>query len=114
MDRSGAWRLSPAYDLAYSFNPSGDWTHEHQMSAAGKRDGFELEDLLRFADNSGLKKNPASRVIDQVGTAVRDWQRFAASAGVDEDRVRRIGVAHRLWSVLAGSRVRINPLRRVP
>lgn len=64
MDRSGAWRFSPAYDLAYSFNPSGDWTHEHQMSAAGERDGFDREDLLRFADNSGLKKNPASRVID--------------------------------------------------
>ena len=23
MDRSGAWRLSPAYDVAYSYNPSG-------------------------------------------------------------------------------------------
>ena len=84
------------------------------MSAAGERDGFDREDVLRFADNSELKKNPASRVIDQVGTAVRDWPRFAVSAGVDEDRVRRIGVAHRLRSVLAGSCVRINPLRRVP
>ena len=104
MDRGGAWRLSPAYDLAYSYNPSGEWTHEHQMSAAGKRDGFDREDLLRFADNSGLRKSSASRVLDQVATAVRDWPRFAASAGVDEDNARRIGIAHRLQSVMAGSR----------
>ena len=84
------------------------------MSAAGKRDGFDREDLLRFADNSGLKKSPASRVIDEVAAAVRDWPRFAASAGVDEDNTRRIGVAHRLRSVLPRSRARINPLRRVP
>jgi serine/threonine-protein kinase HipA len=37
MDRSGTWRLSPAYDVAYSYNPSGVWTRDHQMSLAGKR-----------------------------------------------------------------------------
>ena len=26
MDRSGQWALSPAYDLAYAYNPSGPWT----------------------------------------------------------------------------------------
>ena len=114
MDRSGAWRFSPAYDVAYSYNPTGRWTHEHQMSAAGKRDGFDREDLLRFADNSGLRKSSASRVIDQVATAVRDWPRFAESAGVDGNKARRIGSAHRLRSVMAGSRARINPLRRAP
>ena len=38
MDRRGVWRLSPAYDVAYAYNPAGTWTREHQMSVAGKRD----------------------------------------------------------------------------
>jgi serine/threonine protein kinase HipA of HipAB toxin-antitoxin module len=30
MDRSGQWSLSPAFDVAYAYNPSGDWTARHQ------------------------------------------------------------------------------------
>ena len=32
MDRSGAWRLAPAYDVAYSYNPSGQWTGDGRTS----------------------------------------------------------------------------------
>ena len=103
MDGLGTWRLAPAYDVAYAYNPSGNWTREHQMSAAGKRDGFELEDLLRFADNSGLKRNFANRILDEVATAVRAWPQFAGDAGVSENDTRRIGNAHRLQAVLARS-----------
>ncbi|MEM7315493.1 MAG: type II toxin-antitoxin system HipA family toxin, partial [Planctomycetota bacterium] len=49
MDRRGRWRLSPAYDVAYAYNPSGAWTGKHQMSINGRRDDFELEDLVALA-----------------------------------------------------------------
>ena len=55
MDRRGVWRLSPAYDVAYAYNPVGTSMREHQMSVAGKRDGFECADLERFAESSGLR-----------------------------------------------------------
>ena len=32
-----SWRLSPAYDVVYSYNPQGKWTKRHQMSINGKR-----------------------------------------------------------------------------
>ncbi|MGB5648546.1 MAG: HipA domain-containing protein, partial [Sedimenticolaceae bacterium] len=48
MDKQGQWRLSPAFDLAYSHNPSGAWTSRHQMSLNGKRDGVGVEDLVAF------------------------------------------------------------------
>ena len=95
MDRRGAWRLSPAYDVAYAYNSSGPWTGEHQMSAASKRDGFERADLQRFAESSGLRKAVAARVVHQVASAVGMWPRFAAEAGVEEQVVGRIGEAHR-------------------
>ncbi len=51
----GSWKLSPAYDIAYSYNPRGAWTRDHQMSLAGKRNDFSHEDLLTFGSNAGLK-----------------------------------------------------------
>ncbi len=96
MNRAGEWRLSPAYDVTYAYNPLGTWTGQHQMSLAGKRRGFERADLLRFADTSGLKMPRAARVIDQVLEAVADWPRFAAEAGVGKRDVQRIRKTHRL------------------
>ncbi len=96
MDRSGGWRLSPAYDVAYAYNPQGPWTREHQMSVGGKREGFERADLERFAESSGLRKTIAVGVVDQVVSAVAMWPRFAAEAGVEEQSLRRIGETHRV------------------
>ena len=96
MNRSGTWRLSPAYDVAYAYNPQGVWTGQHQMSMVGKRTNFERADLLRFAEISGLKIPTASRVIDRVLAAVGSWPRFAAEAGVEVRDARRIGRVHRL------------------
>ena len=96
MNRRGKWRLSPAYDVTYAYNRRGRWTDQHQMSMAGKRNGFERADLLRFADTSGLKIPRARRVIDRVLDAVADWPRFASEAGVEKRDVQRIRGAHRL------------------
>jgi serine/threonine-protein kinase HipA len=38
MNRKGEWRLSPAFDVNYAYNPAGPWTGQHQMSLNGKRD----------------------------------------------------------------------------
>ena len=96
MDRRGRWRLSPAYDVAYAYNADGPWTREHQMTLAGKRSGFERDDLVRFAIASGLKRPTARRVVEQVVDAVADWPRFAADAGVPAGDIRRIARMHRL------------------
>ncbi|MDE2721465.1 type II toxin-antitoxin system HipA family toxin [Candidatus Palauibacter polyketidifaciens] len=95
MSRSGMWRLSPAYDIAYAYNPQGRWTGRHQMSMAGKRDGFERADLLKFAETSGLRIPTAGRVVDQVLAAVGSWPRFASQAGVEERDAGRIAKTHR-------------------
>ena len=46
MNRQGNWRLSPAFDISYAFDPWGEWTSRHQMSINGKRDEFGRIDLL--------------------------------------------------------------------
>ena len=96
MDKSGAWRLSPAFDIAYAYNPDGDWTSRHQMSLAGKWDDFEREDLIAFAVSSGVKKGKANRIIEEIVKAVAEWPEFAARGGVFDDRQVQIAKSQRL------------------
>ena len=96
MDRSGAWRLSPAYDVAYSYNPSGSWTRDHQMSLAGKRNDFTHGDLMVLASNVGLKSNKANQAIEEIVDAVAKWQEFAEQAGVEHSDMSRIEKTFRM------------------
>ena len=95
MDRTGRWALSPAYDLAYAYNPGGAWTRDHQMSLAGRRNGFDRDDLLQFAASAGLRRRRALEILEEVSASVRDWARHADAAGVSPRDVGRIEMAFR-------------------
>ncbi|MBA3866571.1 MAG: type II toxin-antitoxin system HipA family toxin [Solirubrobacterales bacterium] len=96
MDRDGAWSLSPAFDVVYAFNPDGRQTAHHQMSIAGKRDGFTFADLRSVADLASLKRGQPEEILAQVTDAVEAWPELAAAAGLDERRIERIRRAQRL------------------
>jgi serine/threonine-protein kinase HipA len=87
MDRTGRWRLAPAYDL--TFSKGAGFTREHQMSFAGKSSGFTREDLLRVGGDFGLK-NDGRAILEQVADAFGRWPEFAAEAGVAKDRITAI------------------------
>ncbi|MEZ5914163.1 MAG: HipA domain-containing protein [Parvularculaceae bacterium] len=95
MNKSGEWRLSPAFDVAYSYNPAGAWTSRHQMSVNGKRDKFDKEDLLALAQVGAIKKAKAGKVIEEVAASVSRWREFADRAQIDAETADRIGNAHR-------------------
>ncbi len=96
MDKQGQWRLSPAFDVAYSYNPRGAWTSRHQMSLNGKRDNFGSEDLITFAGAAGLKKTRATTLLREVAGSVEDWPHHAKAAGVMSRDIERIEAAFRL------------------
>jgi serine/threonine-protein kinase HipA len=89
MSPNGEWRLAPAYDVIWAWNPDGRWTSRHQMSINGKRDAITRDDLLAVAANVGVKKPGA--IIDEVRAALAEWPRFAAVAGVAEEQAARVG-----------------------
>ena len=95
MDQNGTWTLSPAYDVVYSYNPSGDWTSRHQMSIGGKRDDFEIENLIAFSGVGGIKKKRVKVFLDEVSAAVRNWRNFALEADISQSDVNRIEKTHR-------------------
>lgn len=77
---SGKWRLSPAYDLGYAYNPEGGWTATHQMSINGKFDNITRNDLLTFATMNNIKD--AALIIDEVCEAASHWTEIAKECGV--------------------------------
>lgn len=96
MDRSGSWRLSPAYDVTWAYNPTGDWTSRHQMSVNGKRDDFVTNDLLAAARTAGMSTRRANTILAEVLDAVGNWPEFATAAAVKSAWIGEIGASHRL------------------
>ncbi|OFW02507.1 MAG: toxin HipA [Acidobacteria bacterium RIFCSPLOWO2_02_FULL_68_18] len=96
MNKTGEWRLAPAFDVTYSYNPSGSWTATHQMTINGKRDGFLKADLRAVGKSAGLKQGRADALLREVTAAVTRWPEFAAQANLADDVVEKIQNAHRL------------------
>ena len=80
MDEDGKWRLSPAYDMGYAFNPDGGWTATHQMSMNSKFDEITRDDLLAVAALNNIKD--AAHIIDEVCDVASQWPKIARECDV--------------------------------
>lgn len=84
MSRDGEWRLSPAFDIVYAYNPDGLWTSQHQMSINGKTDDLKIEDLVALAEFADIKKTTANQIIEETRSVVSKWDQYAEKALVPE------------------------------
>lgn len=83
MDRSGAWSLTPAYDI--TFAKGEGWTSTHQMRVQDKLAGIHEDDLLAVADAFGIKK--PRTIIDDVREVLKEWEAYARRYEVPENTV---------------------------
>ncbi len=96
MDREGQWRLAPAFDVAYSYNPTGEWTSQHQMTLNGKRDAFERDDLIALASMADIKARKAANMIQEIGHSLALWPQHAETAGIRPVDAERIAKTFRI------------------
>ncbi|MEL7269610.1 MAG: HipA domain-containing protein [Bacteroidota bacterium] len=82
MDKTGLWKLSPAYDMTYAYNPSGIWTNSHQMTVQGKRDNITKEDLMAVAQHINYKNGLDD--IQHISDTVVNWSIYAEEAGISK------------------------------
>lgn len=90
MDRNGTWRLSPAYDLTFAYNPNGLYTSSHQMRINGKRDGITFDDVVASGRAMGLFGSVINRVIKEVVDAVPFWRKEALKEGIPQKVISMI------------------------
>jgi serine/threonine-protein kinase HipA len=96
MNKQGEWRLAPAYDLTYSFNPLGAWISRHQMTLNGKREDFTLEDFKACGRTLSLKRGRAETLLQEVVDTVSQWPDYADEARVPAGMRDQIGINLRL------------------
>ena len=87
MDRSGKWRLSPAYDMTFSYNVMNKWLSAHQMTVNGKKSGIDLDDLLMTGTKMGLRKKKCVDIISQVSIVVSKFARYAEELKIKEKTI---------------------------
>ena len=88
MDKTGTWKLSPAYDMSWAYNPKGEWTSHHQMSINNKWDNITRADLMAVAEAMHIKK--ASNIIDEICDAVSMWPTIAKEYEIPSNIITKI------------------------
>lgn len=96
MNKKGEWSLSPAFDMTYSYQPSGKWTSSHQMTMNGKQDNFTYEDFKACAKAVSLKSGRVKEIINEVSNVISRWRDYAEGTGVLPEYREKIQAVLRL------------------
>jgi len=82
MDKKGQWRLSPAFDICFAYNPMNHWVSRHALSINFKRERFVPADFMAVARLINCRRPEA--IVAEVRDVVSHWEDFAAMAHVDD------------------------------
>ena len=75
MDKTGSWKLSPAFDLCHSYRPDSSWVSQQSLSLNGKRQNITRDDFLIVARQMNIKK--AANIVSQINGVVQNWSHYA-------------------------------------
>jgi serine/threonine-protein kinase HipA len=89
MDKTGKWKLAPAYDLTYSYDPQSQWVSQHNLSINGKTRDITKADLLKVGKEMSVKQ--ANAIIEKTKIAVANWPEYARKTGVKPKQITVIG-----------------------
>ena len=89
MDKTGKWKLSPAYDICHAYRPGSEWVSQHALSINGKRKNITKSDLLEVARLMNVKK--AESIIQQIANVIGNWEKYANNVNVDQKLMEAIG-----------------------
>jgi serine/threonine-protein kinase HipA len=91
MDRTGVWRLSPAYDVMFTANTwENSSAHIHSMGVMGKRSALTTSDFVNFAED--FVEEPEKKIL-QVFDAVSSFQSLCAKYSIDKaisDKIQHV------------------------
>lgn len=89
MTSDGVWRLSPAYDLTYSVDPSAPtYMNRHSIKINGKNEDITREDFEIFAKRNDIQDYKS--LIDKVVEALGNFRKYAENLEIDEQLIRSI------------------------
>ncbi len=87
MDELGEWRLSPMYDITFSYGPGG----EHSTMYLGEGKNPSKEHLRKLGKKHSIKD--VEDILSEVESSVQRWNEFSTLAGVSENMKKAISKA---------------------
>lgn len=90
MNKKGEWKLAPAYDLTFSYNPDNTWLRAHQMRINGKTEGITYEDLIASGKAMGLNKAKCDKIVRLTQSIADKISGYLEQAGVSSKTIRML------------------------
>lgn len=90
MNKKGEWRLAPAYDITFAYNPNSIWVSAHQLLINGKSIEVTIEDFMEVAKKVGIKKRDAENCIKEIKNTIQKWDDYAKQAEMSLENLERI------------------------
>lgn len=87
MNETGAWTLSPAYDLTFSNGLGG----EQSTMVMGEGWNISVNHLIRLGSEAKLTKSFIEETIEQTKSALGQWKSLAKEYGVNKTNIKIIG-----------------------
>ncbi|GBU24458.1 hypothetical protein R83H12_01088 [Fibrobacteria bacterium R8-3-H12] len=75
----GKWKLAPAYDLTFAYNPDSFWLRNHNISINGKSSDIAQEDILAVGEKFGIKR--CGNIFSDVNEVVQNFKYYAEKWG---------------------------------
>ncbi|MCL2843863.1 MAG: type II toxin-antitoxin system HipA family toxin [Chitinivibrionia bacterium] len=69
------WRLTPAYDLIFAYDPNSFWLKNHNININGKNNLLTKEDLLTVGEKFGVKKTEG--ILSEIKEVVQNFRHYA-------------------------------------
>jgi len=73
MDRTGLWKLAPAYDLTWSTGPGG----EHSTSVLGHGKNIDLDTWIKLGREADIEKIDVLDIVDKARDVTNNWTMYA-------------------------------------
>jgi len=83
MDKSGVWKLSPAFDLCHAYRPDSSWVSRQSLSVNGKRENITDADFLEVARQMNIKK--PEPILERVHRVIDQWKTYAEKQMVPQE-----------------------------
>ena len=69
------WKLTPAYDLIFAYDPNSYWLKNHNININGKNNNITQEDILKIGEKFGIKK--ANCILQNISEITRNFKFYA-------------------------------------
>jgi serine/threonine-protein kinase HipA len=89
------WKLAPAYDLIFAYDPENYWLKNHNISINGKSNDIAQDDILAVGEKFGIKK--AESILADMKDVIGNFRYYANKHKYPKDKAVAIEGVLKCW-----------------